>query len=305
MKKRFGKFLSLLLIVALLVQLLPASVFAQESNTTDPDEIDVIGLAEASGETPEEALKNAKILFEEEELREENVKHFRLDNGSYIAVQYGNPVHYEEDGEWVDYDNTLREVSAFDETGISHYTVTNGDSTRVFAADANAEVLLALQKGNYSLSLTPVDEPDAELPVTPIPPVEMEIMGGDIGSEGDAQIDQNVVISSENIQPAQPATVLCYSGSGDAETYTLSAGETSLYAQVQPEAMYSALEYVEALNGATLRYENYGNTVKESIVIDAPQETYSYSFVLETEGLTPTVLEDGSITLTAPDGAII
>ncbi len=302
--RKFGRILSLILVAAMLVQLLPASVFAQESSTTDPDEIDVIGLSEDSCETPEESLKNAKILFEEEELREENVKHFRLDNGSYIAVQYGNPVHYEENGEWVDYDNTLREVSAFDETGVSHYTVTNGDSTRVFAADANAEVLLALQKGEYSLSLTPVDEPDAEIPVTPIPPVEMEIMGGNIGTE-DAEADQNAVISSEDIQPAQPATVLCYSGSGEAETYALSAEETSLYVQAQPEAMYSALEYVEALNGATLRYENYGNTVKESIVIDAPQETYSYSFVLETEGLTPTVLEDGSITLTAPDGSII
>ena len=302
---KFGRILSLILVVAMLVQLLPVSVFAQESNTADPDEIDVIGLAEDYFETPEESLKNAKILFEEEELREENVKHFRLDNGSYIAVQYGNPVHYEEDGEWVDYDNTLHGVSAFNGTGVSHYTVTNGDSTRVFAADANAEVLLALQKGEYSLSLTPVDEPDAEIPVTPIPPVEMEIMGGDIGAEGDVQTDQSAVISSENIQLAQPATVLCYSGSGDVETYALPAEETSLYAQAQPEAMYSALEYVEALNGATLRYENYGNTVKESIVIDAPQEAYSYSFVLETEDLTPTVLEDGSITLTAPNGAII
>ncbi len=309
MKMRFGRFLALLLVVALLIQLVPVSVLAQEAEyveeSFEADNFDVIGLAEDSRQTSEESLKNAKILFEEEELREENVKHFRLDNGSYIAVQYGSPVHYEEDGEWVDYDNTLREVSTFDGTGVSHYTVTNGDSTRVFAADANTEVLLALRKGNYSLSLTPVNEPDAEIPVTPIPPVEMEIMGGDIGAEGDAQADQNVVISSENIQLAQPATVLCYSGSGDVETNALSAEETSLYAQVQPKAMYSALEYVDALNGATLRYENYGNIVKESIVIDVPQETYSYSFILETEGMTPTLLEDGSIILTATDGEII
>ncbi len=303
--RKFGRILSLILVAALLVQLFPASVFAQESTTTDPDEIDVIGLAEDSRETSEEALKNGKILFEEEELREENVKHFRLADGSYIAVQYGNPVHYEEDGQWVDYDNTLREVSTFGGSGVSHYTVTNGDSTRVFAADANADVLLTLQKGEYSLSLTPLDEPDADIPVTPIPPVEMEIMGGDMGAEEEMQADQNAVISSENMQPVQPATVLCYSGSGEVETYALSAEETSLYAQVQPDAMYSALEYAEALNGATLRYENYGSTVKESIIIDAPQDTYSYSFALETDGLTPALCEDGSVSLTATSGEII
>ncbi|MBP3412148.1 MAG: hypothetical protein J6K89_02710, partial [Oscillospiraceae bacterium] len=103
----------------------------------------------------------------------------------------------------------------------------------------------------------------------------------------------------------QPVDILCYSGTGEVGTYTLSTGESSLFAQAQPDKMYSALEYAEVLNGAALRYENYGNTVKESIVIDAPQETYSYSFILETEGLTPTLLENGSITLTAPEGAII
>ena len=309
MKLRSGKFLALLLVIAMLLQLLPVTASAQEvakaEHLFNSNDADVIGLAEDSLQTSADDLKNAKILFEEEELREENVKHFRLDNGSYIAVQYGTPVHYEENGQWLDYDNTLHEVSTFDGEGISHYTVTNGDSTRVFAADANADVLLALQTGDYSLTLTPVDEPSAEIPVTPIPPVEMEIMSGGMEAEGELQAVQNSGVSAELLQPTQPVDILCYSGSGEIEPYTLSTEEMSLFAQAQPEAMYSALEYVEALNGATLRYENYGNTVKESIVIEAPQETYSYTFALETEGLTPTLLEDGSIILSASDGAII
>ena len=93
----------------MLVQLLPTSVFAVEASDYVTGE-DVIGLAESSSQTPGEALQDAKILFEEEELREETVKHFRLDDGSYIAVQYGTPVHYEDNGQWVDYDNTLRET---------------------------------------------------------------------------------------------------------------------------------------------------------------------------------------------------
>ena len=41
-------------------------------------------------------------------LREENVKHFRLDNGTYEAVIYGEAVHRKDkNGEWTDIDNSL------------------------------------------------------------------------------------------------------------------------------------------------------------------------------------------------------
>ena len=86
MRKPFGKFLSLLLITALLVQLLPVSVFAREGGSPQILDPDVIGLADQDPSTLEDPLP-PKILFEEEELREENVKHFRPDDGSYIAVQ--------------------------------------------------------------------------------------------------------------------------------------------------------------------------------------------------------------------------
>ena len=103
MKTRFGQLLSLLLVIAMLLQLLPTSAIAHETTRAEDiinaDDVDVIGLAEDSIQTSANDLKNANILFEEEELREENVKHFRLDNGSYIAVQYGTPVHYEENGQ--------------------------------------------------------------------------------------------------------------------------------------------------------------------------------------------------------------
>jgi len=298
--RKFGRILSLILVVAMLVQLLPASVFAQESNTTDPDEIDVIGLAEASGETPEEALKNAKILFEEESLREENVKHFRMDDGSYIAVQYGTPVHYRDEGQWVDYDNTLHEVSTFDGEGVSHYTVTNGDSTRVFAADANAEALLIVQKGDYSLSLSPIEEPDAEIPLVPSEPETADLMGEIAPSDTAENLtaigtEITTDLSMEEIVPA-PATILSVASDGG-ETF-----EDPVLADAQPDKIYSALEYADVMNGATIRYENYANTIKESIIISEPQEAYVYSFRMATEDLSPSLQEDGSVLLISPDG---
>ena len=51
---------------------------------------------------------DSRISGEIEELREENVKHFSLENGANVAVVYSEPVHYRDaDGNWDEIDNTL------------------------------------------------------------------------------------------------------------------------------------------------------------------------------------------------------
>ena len=64
-------------------------------------------------ESPEDIAGEAAIQWEETELRERNVKHFRLEGGLMLAAQYPMPVHYQtEDGTWEEYDNTLTEETA-------------------------------------------------------------------------------------------------------------------------------------------------------------------------------------------------
>ena len=47
-------------------------------------------------------------IYEMVSLRQENVKHFRLADGSYVAAQYNYPVHYkDENGEFIDINNQL------------------------------------------------------------------------------------------------------------------------------------------------------------------------------------------------------
>lgn len=157
MKQLTKKLLSMLLTLALLLQLLPASIFATERDGDALTEAERLLIDEgsfvAADETP------AEILFEEVALREENVKHFRMSDGSYRAVVYDTPVHYlDEDGQWQEYDNTLLAVSTLDGDGVSSYRVENGDSVRLFAADAASEQLLLVQTGEYSLALTPLNE---------------------------------------------------------------------------------------------------------------------------------------------------
>ncbi len=49
----------------------------------------------------------SKIICEETVLREESVKYYLCEDGSYIAAMYATPIHYIGNGEWKDVDNSL------------------------------------------------------------------------------------------------------------------------------------------------------------------------------------------------------
>ena len=328
------RLLSLLLTLAIVLQIIPATVFATEDDTRSLDEL---MLTDEGSLVPAETVCE-EILFEDTSLREENIKHFRMKDGSYRAVVYDTPVHYlDDEGNWQEYDNTLHTIDRSGEA--TAYRVENGDSVRLFAAEADSEALLSVSKGEYALTISPVLTPDAERPVEPEPPVE--VMGGaddtadaalDAENDSDAETTDAVASDnteqeiSENAETAvattapetqQPETV----GAGitvdpkveplvSAEVLTIAAPAEeeitdTFFAQAQPEKLYSALEYENLLDGATLRYENYANSVKESIIIPARQDDYTYSFRLQVAGLTPELLDDGSISLTNTDGKTI
>ena len=87
-------------------------------------------------------------LYEVEELREENVKHFKLSDGSYVAAQYNYPVHYDDgSGKLLDIDNTLSEASG----GV----YANKNSRIKFAKKITGnESLFTLHDGNTKLTLS-------------------------------------------------------------------------------------------------------------------------------------------------------
>jgi len=51
--------------------------------------------------------EESKILYEDVSKREQNIKHFLTEGGTFQAVIYPSSVHYELDGKWEDIDNTL------------------------------------------------------------------------------------------------------------------------------------------------------------------------------------------------------
>ena len=95
------KILSLILSLLIIFYLVPISVFAEglDNDTT---------VSNSSMSVNEESNTYTPEIYEVIELREENAKHFRLEDGSYVAAQYNYPIHYtDENGQLTDIDNRL------------------------------------------------------------------------------------------------------------------------------------------------------------------------------------------------------
>ena len=134
---------------------------------------DTSGVSDASNAADASAASSAGedapyVLAEETALRGEAEKHFRLSDGTYLAVQYARPVHLQTaDGRWADLDNelTLRQGT---------YQADNGLTTASFAQNLSNGELFTAGYRDYTISLALAGRdwaaaPDAERPVTPDP----------------------------------------------------------------------------------------------------------------------------------------
>ena len=134
--KNFKRFLSLLLVVCTVCSVLPKNLRAQLQTSNAQETISYYD-------------ETVTPLGEIVSLREENVKHFRMSDGSVIAATYDVPVHSLENGEWVDIDNTLSEVS--DELQTSNQRIK-------FAKKINgSKKILTLHDGNKKIEFSMPD----------------------------------------------------------------------------------------------------------------------------------------------------
>ena len=127
--------ISAMLLLAMVICLLPTNVIALPQETAEATAQLNSGFSEVTS------------------LREENVKHFSLGNGTYQAVVYGHPVHYQdENGVWQDIDNTLTLQTV---NGNRQYANDRVAFAQSYRADSE---LMRLQKGDYSISMQLIPE---------------------------------------------------------------------------------------------------------------------------------------------------
>ena len=278
---RIKRIIALFLVVALSVQLFPVSTFADDSTTVPPTEPDPV----------------VYVTGEIEALRTSNEKHFRLSDGTFVAVDYGMPVHYETQTrsgtQWNEIDNTLLLDS---KTGV--YRVENGAEVKTFAAELTPdEPLFSSSWENYSVSMSLLQPSSAE---SMSAKNDRSAETRSISAASDMPQGKNSFISSDVEDPiiaVTPAQVID-NGEDDPEDNETS----SISEQVELPNYASSILYPDFMPDVDLQYDAYGQNIKESILINAPQEDYSYRFFLELTDLIPSLQDSGAIVLSNEDG---
>lgn len=252
------RILSAVLTIVLLASAIPVSLAVQELFTE---------------ELP------AQIVREVPELREESVKHFLCDDGSYIAATYAEPVHYNENGVWKEIDNRLilnsNKLSA---SGEPIYTTRAGLAVSIPQNFADGQKITAENKG-YEISFG----------------IKADQAGVAIG-RGASVVAVDELMSNAGAQvSAAPQSVS--SVVADAELTADVIEERNAELMVV-ENQAGAVQYRNILPSTNLEYAVTSSSVKESIVVREPQSEYKYYFDMDLDGLTPVENNDGSISLT-------
>lgn len=321
MKSHFLRSLAVFLTLAMLIQLLPVQVLAVDEDEFTPEDVvlseeseDIIAPFE---ELAAEESMPADISFEVEALREENIKQFRMNDGSYIAVQYATPVHYEdENGQWQDIDNTLY----FDSVNTAKvYSARNGQEYLSFAANLQGGDLFSTSFGDYSVHLSLFGtSADAEEDVTQTTSPEDSTLNPETSEsasvseatepmpkQGVSEITTPTTTEDASYSVTQSDAVfaekaLQFHGAVEAQIQDGSEA-MSVFTEAEtsflPDTLSSSLLYENVYDSVDLKYEVFGYNIKESIIVNQPRDCYEFSFVMQLDGLMPIMQEDGSILL--------
>ena len=284
MKTRWYKqLLSVVLVMAMLIQILPLNVLAETMLDTEAPVVSTL----TNSFTESEAVP-ATIVGEEISLRTETEKHFRLSDGSYIAVSYGMPVHYQDnEGSWQDIDNSLT-LSA----NQASYASANAQVATTFATDLSTGRLMSSQNGDVSVTMYLLNGNQLQT-MAPIGSGQVATMTTQqLQIQSALTIDTTVqatLVADINVLPV---------------TSTANANTGWTMEELIPEKLQSTVLYEDVYPGIDLRYTAYSHNVKEQIIVNAPQEAYRYDFFLELEGLTAVTNTDNSISLTDREGDV-
>lgn len=220
----------------------------------------------------------AKIVSEVTEMREESVKYFLCDDGSYIAATYAAPVHYNENGVWKEIDNTLTPSSKSGETVYS----TKGGLNVTVPSNLGSGKRFTATNGGYTISFS-VKSIDNSLSAQ-AKVVETDALPSVVKMNSTADISDEKVTASSMAQKAETLT----------EKQKVEKFNNE---QMTVDKQSGAVVYKGFNQQSDLEYIVTSNSLKENIVVYKPQAEYVYSFDLDSDGLIPVEQANGSIIL--------
>ena len=253
MLKKFLKLCSIVLSIVLLANMLPLQIYALELDATDT-------VKPVTGQTSQEVT----VLGEITEKRTEYTKEFRLSNGLNLATVYTQPVHYEEDGQWKEIDNTLVATTA----GFKN---TSGVWDVTFPQNMRGSNSVTIQKDGHTLSFYMSGQLNVQDSAVVASTDAAETFALQPATESNAQV-QKIDLSKELEQAQYPETVV-----------------TKNYSRLQYSGVFASTDIV---------YDLAANQVKESIIIQrADASLRGYRYALNTGDMVPVLEDSGEITL--------
>ena len=243
MKSTKPKLLKAVSILLALLSIIGATVSAEAINS--------VVLQEAS---------EPVIVEEDISLRGTYEKHFIMSDGSSMAVAYNEPVHYEEDGQWFEIDNTLVETK-----GSGRIANVKGLENVSFSQEPSQE-LVVIEKDGYTISWG--------LRFSTAPNAGLSASGRGLKGVETRELDPKVTARVEEPDRTgfEGMDQLMLARNAAQLTYENAAGE-----------------------GVDVEYTVLPGRVKEAIILESPQDIVSYIMDITAEGLTASINEDGEV----------
>ena len=267
MFRNFIRILSLVLVVSLLWNMLPLSVLGEEFRAAQSENSESTSTeADATLETQEP--EEITILGELTDRRTENIKEYLLSNGNTLAAVYGNSVHYQEDGQWKEIDNTLIAKNGT-------YVNTAGLLRVSFPQNLNGNNYITVTKDGYTLSFGMAGQLRDN----------NELVAYGAVSRALTQPEVEISVSAAKTALAQLHAV----------DFT-EAKEAAKYPELVQEKLSSRLSYSNVYDNTNITYDLDSNRVKESVILSRYDATLrGYRYTLQTGDMIPVLSDDGHI----------
>lgn len=227
--------------------------------------------------------KVTSVIGEVKELRTENTKHYRHEDGTYTAAVYPEPVHYmDSTGMWKDIDNTLSLNSKKKSvSGKATYTPAASSLDIRIPQDFADNQMLTIGKDGYTVGMRIKDSGNSATVSRSSSATESKI------SSAKAEIDNDF----ESIEIVNELSTSNISISNDF------AVESANKEKMKLEKKVSAVNYNDIFDGADLQYVITPSKIKENIIVTEKQDSYVYQFELDLDGLIAVPQDNGSIKL--------
>ena len=154
MKKTMFKCMAMLLCVCTLLSIIPMQAFATDLSAPAVDE--------SIEDNAEQQEVSNEILCEVTEKRDEHTKVYQKADGTYTAMISSQPLHYMQNGEWLDIDNTFTEATR---NGTAVYTNTDNPLDVALPQTLSQENGIVLTNNGYTLQFTLSETQQSEIAI--------------------------------------------------------------------------------------------------------------------------------------------